>query len=307
MAICAALAGGPPDTARALGSGPAIHTADVYRFFRLYDASGGHPGAEEIQRDYLDTGSPGLKIFARLRNVTGARIAENIRAHPETYSGARRCAAALPRVHKRLKMALKKLVRLYPDARVPPVTIAIGRGKPVGVGGPADGVQIGLEALCSTDYLNPNIEDRFVYVIAHEFVHVQQNPAFVGRDNRTVLEVSLEEGVAEFVGELISGGVSYSHLRALTKGRESEIETAFVADADKTYLSAWLFNGTPQKPGDLGYWVGYRIAKSYYQHASNKRHALREMLEMTSAKAFLAKSGWHPGIQLKATGSVSRL
>jgi len=67
---------------------------------------------------------------------------------------------------------------------------------------------------------------------------------------------------------------------------------------DKADLSKWLYNSTPKKPGDLGYWVGYRIVKSYYQRAADKRRALREILEMTDPKTFLAKSGWSPGIQL---------
>jgi hypothetical protein len=33
--------------------------------------------------------------------------------------------------------------------------------------------------------------------------------------------------------------------------------------------------------------------------ASNQRQALRDILEMTDPKAFLAKSGWYPGIQLR--------
>ena len=40
--------------------------------------------------------------------------------------------------------------------------------------------------------------------------------------------------------------------------------------------------------GDLGYWVGYRIVKSYYQHAADKRRAIRDILEMSDPKAFLA-------------------
>jgi uncharacterized protein YjaZ len=160
-------------------------------------------------------------------------------------------------------------------------------------------VQIGLEALCAADFMNPSIEDRFVYVIAHEFAHVQQVPALVDNTHLTVLEGSLMEGAADFVGELISGGVSYAYLSALTRGREKEIETAFVADQDKTDLSDWLNNSTFEKPADLGYWVGYRITKAYYQHAPDKRQALRDILQLTDAKAFLAKSGWYPGIPLQ--------
>ncbi len=110
---------------------------------------------------------------------------------------------------------------------------------------------------------------------------------------------SLIEGAAEFTAELISGGVSNFQLGAQAKGREKEIEMAFVADEDKTDLSNWLYNGTREKPGDLGYWVGYRIAKSYYQHAADKRRAFREILEMTDPNAFLTNCGWYPGIQLQ--------
>jgi hypothetical protein len=115
----------------------------------------------------------------------------------------------------------------------------------------------------------------------------------------TVLEGSLMEGAAEFTTELVAGRISYVHFDELVKGREKEIETAFVADQDKRDLKDWLNNSTPEKPGDLGYWVGYRIAKAYYQRASDKRAALREILEMTDPKALLARSGWHPGVALE--------
>jgi hypothetical protein len=294
---CAAISRAAETAAPA--AGPIIHIEDVDRFYKVYDAAGGHPTADQLQHDYIDPGSDGLHQFAKLRNISGTAIAETSVRHPEVYSSAKRCMAVLPRVRRRLEVALRTLRSLYPEARFPPVTIAVGRGKPVGVGSPVTGVQIGLEALCATDYLNSNIEDRFVHVIAHEFAHVQQAPALVDDEHATVLEGSLNEGAAEFTAELISGAVAYSYFRAATQGREKEIETAFVSDEDKTDLSKWLNNGTPEKPGDLGYWVGYRVVKSYYQRTSDKRRALREILEMTDPKAFLAKSGWYPGIRLQ--------
>ena len=279
--------------------GPTTHIEDGKRFYKIYDATGGQPTAEQLQRDYLDAGSEELHQLAKVRNVTGARIAETLAKRPEIYSNAKRCLDVLPRVRQRLEVALRELVRLYPQARVPAVTIAVGRGKPVGVGSPVTGLQIGLEALCGIEWLNPNLEDRFVHVIAHEYAHVQQAASLTDDEHPTVLKRSLGEGAAELAAELISGKVAYSHFAALTKGREREIETAFVPDQDKTDLSQWLDNSTADKPGDLGYWVGYRIAKAYYQHAPDKRQTFREILEMTDPKAFLAKSGWYPGIQLK--------
>lgn len=278
---------------------PEIHIEDVERFYRIFDAANGHPTAEQLQRDYLDAGSEGLHTLARLRSVTGARIAETLARDPQIYSNARRCMAVLPRVKVRVQVALGELARLNPEARFPPVTVAVSRGKPAGIGYPDTGIQIGLEAVCAADFMNPDVEDRFVHVICHEYVHIQQAPALAGRDDLTVLERSLLEGGAEFISEMISGLAGQAHFPELTKGREKEIETAFLADQDKTDLSAWLDNSSLEKPGDLGYWVGHRIVKAYYQHATDQRQALRDIFEMTDAKAFLANSGWHPGIELQ--------
>lgn len=288
-------------SASAAAAGPAIQTEDVDRFYKIYDAAGGHPTAEQLQTGYLDQGTDGLHHLAKVRNVTAERIAQAIEAHPELYTGARTCLPALPAVRERLNAAFGKLLALYPEAQTPPVTIAIGRGRPLAISGPGDGVQIGLEAMCAPNAsaLNPNVENRFVHVIAHEYVHSQQNSRLSNDEHPTVLERSLLEGAAEFIGEMISGDVAYGLFRASTKGHEKEIESKFAADVDKTDLSDWLDNTTADKVGDLGYWVGYRIVKSYYQHASDKRAAIREIIQMNDPHAFLAKSGWYPDIQLQ--------
>jgi uncharacterized protein YjaZ len=278
---------------------PVVDIDDVERFYRLYDSVQGHPSAEQLQRDYLDAGSEGLHHFAKARRVTGEAIAANLAKNPQAYIDAKRCMEVLPDTRNRLRASLRKLVELYPEARLPTVTIAVGRGKPVGTASAGTGVQIGLEALCATDWLNPDLEDRFVHVIAHEYVHVQQVPAFVETEQATVLESALMEGAAEFVGELISGEVAYLHLKQNTKGQELAIETKFQADMDKRDLSDWIYNSKPGNPGDLGYWVGYRIVKSYYQNASDKRQALRDIIGLQDARAFLARSGWRPGIELR--------
>jgi hypothetical protein len=280
-------------------SQPTIHIEDVELFYRIYDAAAGHPAADQLQHDYLDVGSDGLHTLAKLRNVTGERIAASIEKNPKMYSDAKRCLRVLPRARERLYTVLGNLRREYPQARTPDITIAVGRGKPVGVGSPVTGVQVGLEALCAATFTNPNDEDRFVHLIAHEYAHVQQNPEIVDDQSLTVLEGALMEGAAELTAEVTSGGIANAYFPSLTAGHEKEIETRFLADLDKTDTSAWLYNSTYEKPGDLGYWVGYRITKAYYQRAKDKRQALKEILEMTDPHAFLAKSGWYPGIKLR--------
>ena len=238
--------------------------------------------------------------FLKVRDLSGETLAKALAKHPEVYSNAKRCVVGLDDVRRRLIIALRKLGELYPEARYPPVTILIGPNTTGGATSAA-GVAIGLETLCRATWMEPNIEDRFVHLIAHEYVHVQQPAAWADDPNATVLFSSELEGGAEFVAELICGSVSNTHLSVWTQGREKKIETAFVADEDKTDMSSWLYNGpgTPEKPGDLGYWVGYRIMKAYYQHAPNKQSALRDMIEVREAKTFLARSGWYPGIVLR--------
>ena len=277
---------------------PVVEIDDVQRFYALYDEMHGHPTADALQHRYIEGGSAGLRTLARLRNVSGQAIADAIAKRPTMYAQTRECIGALPRARTRLSAALAKLKQAYPEARFPSITIAIGKGKPVGVGGRDTGVQIAAEALCANAWINPDTEDRFVRVIAHEFAHVQQRVSFSESDGATVLSASLEEGAAEFVTELTTGSVAYAYMARLVDGREKEIETAFAADIDKTDLSGWLYNSTPEKPADLGYWVGYRIVKSYYQRADDKREALRDIFEMTDPATFLAESGWRPGMQL---------
>lgn len=284
-------------TAPVAAKGPEILTADVERFYRLYETTGGHPFVAQLDA-YLAEGSEGLHQFAKLRNLTGARIAETLRTRPEVHAGARRCLAVLPGVRRRTDAALRKLGRLYPEAKSAPVTLLVGRGRPVGITSPS-GVSIALEALCAVDFWDPDLENRFVRTIVHEYGHIQQSAELQalepGQPAATVLRMSLMEGAAEFTAELLTGQIgNYQHL-AQTRGREAEFEAEFVRDMAGTDLSLWLYNqGASARPGDLGYWVGYRIVKAYYANARDKRQALRDIYELRDPEAFLARSGWKP-------------
>jgi len=299
-----------PTFARAaLPSGPQIHIEDVTRFYVLYDATQGQPTVAQLEQAYLGQASSSLQEFARLRRVTAQRIADQMRSDPAMYARGRQCLQVLPAVQARLAKSFARLAELYPQAKFPPVAIVVGRGRPVGITNPS-GVTIGLEALCAADFMNPDLEDRFVHVIAHEYAHIQQlGPTDFepGDPDATVLRVSLAEGVAEFVAELISGNVGNARHAGWTQGKEMQIETAFVRDMDSTDLSAWCFNyRSPDQPYDLGYWVGYRIAKAYYTRATDKPAALARMLDIEDPKAFLAGSGWTPGMRLPGPARTER-
>ncbi len=267
-------------------------------FYQLYDAANGKLSASTLQEDYIDKGTDGVRQFVPYRIISGEALAKEIGKEELIYRQARSCMEVLPAVKAKLRGSFHRLAALDPQATFPPVTILIGRNNSGGTTGKS-GVLIGLEVVCRSSWLQPNLTERLYHLIAHEYGHVEQSPELdADSDNTTVLKASLIEGVAELVAQLTSGQVSNVHLQRWTAGHIKEIDQRFLDDANKKDVSAWLYNGvgTPEKPGDLGYWVGYRIAKAYYDKAPNKRVALRTLLDLKDPVAILTESGWKPGV-----------
>ena len=44
------------------------------------------------------------------------------------------------------------------------------------------------------------------------------------------------------------------------------------------------------KPADLGYFVGYKIAKEYYKNSKDKKQAVNDIIDMTNPLRFLELS-----------------
>jgi uncharacterized protein YjaZ len=136
-------------------------------------------------------------------------------------------------------------------------------------------------------------------IVAHEHVHILQGRAggIFGRPNKNLLELSLIEGSADFIGELVSGGNINARIRGYALPREAQLWSEFRADMRGTDVSRWLYNqgaSTGDRPGDLGYFVGYRIAESYYNRTADKRAAVRAIIEISDAEQFLTQSGYAP-------------
>lgn len=298
LALAFAVPALAPAAAAPLPPDVEVQSEDVARFFAVFEAAHGAPTAMQLQDGYTAPGTPALQDFVRERLGSAQRLAQKVAADPELFRRAQACAARIPEIRQRVGVALQRLAAVYPPARLPPVTILIGRGTSGGITSPA-GVIIGLETLCKADWLQADIGDRFVHLIAHEYVHVQQPGAAVEAPaDASLLYRALLEGGAEFVGELISGQVANVHLQVWTRGRECAIERDFAAAAAGSDTRDWLYNGVGDRahPGDLGYWAGYRIARAYYAQAKDKQQALADLLDVRphTAADFLRRSGWQP-------------
>lgn len=167
-----------------------IQTDDVTRFFHVLDASAGKPSADDLQRSYLDAGTDALRSFTDSRIGSMERLARAIQDTPALFAKARTCATALPSIRMRVAAAVDQLGTLLPSAALSPVTVLVGRGNSGGVTAEA-GVVSGLQALCDADWMQADVGDRFVHLIAHEYVHVQQPSARVEVEQPTLLYQAL--------------------------------------------------------------------------------------------------------------------
>ncbi len=57
-------------------------------------------------------------------------------------------------------------------------------------------------------------------------------------------------------------------------------------------LSNWLFQGDRAKdrPADLGYYIGYKMCESFCKQTTDKRAAVKAILEIKDFKEFLKAS-----------------
>ena len=305
--LFAASGGQPARSAEPARTGPdaaRVITDDLDRFWRAYDAAWALAPAQRadvFQRGYLDAGSPGLKEFTRLRIGDGAQLAATIDRHPRYYAALRLRMDAVRSYEAPIRAGFRRFAELYPDAVFPDVYLLIGR---MNSGGTLSdrGLLIGLE-MYGRHPDTPDAElgewhravlrdmDGLPHIVVHELVHYQQRYEF--GDAPTLLQLSINEGVADFLGELASGRHINPHVHAWAEPRARTLWAEFAARRHGTSTKGWLYDPAPGqgRPADLGYWVGYRIAKAYYDRSPDKAAAVRDMLTIEDFEAFLARSG----------------
>jgi Predicted Zn-dependent protease (DUF2268) len=284
-------------------------TSDIEHFWDAYDAG---RSASAFQERYLNAASPGLRDFIQARALTASSLTQMVLAFPRYFGAIRANMLRLTEpnaVLDQIRQNYADIESLYPAAVFPPVSFLVGR---FSTGGTVrrSGILIGteffviddttpLDELGSFQRANVKSLDSIPFIVAHEHAHVLQGQAGGQGPNATLLAQSLMEGSADFIGELTSGGHMNAHVHAYGFLHERELWTEFKAVMHgTTNVSQWLYNqgsSTGERPGDLGYFIGYRIAQAFYNRAADKTAALRAIIEVRDAFAFLAASGYDGG------------
>jgi len=257
-------------------------TQDIDNFWKAFDLFKEDTTRNPFGPAYIDIGSDGVKGFTPYRIVSADNLLSVVKKRSSDYEKVRASTLKMKVKEKQCRSTFYALKYWYADARFPPVYFVIGAYNSGGTS-TEQGVFIGAEK--QTD------PDGVPYIVAHELIHFQQKNL---SENPTLLQQSIMEGSADFLGELISGANINLPATVYGNKHEERLCKEFVQRMDSTDYQDWLYgvSGKDDRPNDLGYWMGYKIAEQYFRNAVDKKQAVKDILEVKDCKAFLAKSGF---------------
>lgn len=275
---------------------------DVTNFWQAYDLVQKNPDmAEKIYMEhYINKGTMALQFYYLNKISSVKKFVNTHNLKKKYYPSIRANTLKTSQLKPVFQQSFVNLKNMYPDAIFPPVYFVIGKLNSGGTTS-SDGLilaidQASMSPTADTTELN-NWEKQNIspfknlpYTVAHELIHFQQNGM---ASDTTLLAAALKEGMADFIGELISGKSANERLKIFAKGKEKSIWKDFEKEMFLNRGYNWIANSdqeTADKPADLGYWVGYQICKAYYAQSKDKKKAVYEMLHIQDYKKFFKQS-----------------
>ena len=268
-----------------------FHTEDIGVFWKVFDKTSPKFDPKTFQQEYIDVGSAGLKGFIKMRIESGKNLSKTIKENLSYYQAVRESSLSIDHEKKKLYEYFHKLKEIYPKAEFPDVYFVIG-AKNTGGTTFNGGLIIGAEMYGKpSGSFMPSVDIDYIdEIVLHESVHFQQKY----EPSNVLLAQCIREGTADFITELVAGSHSNGKIHEYGNAHTKELWNEFVNEMNGTDWSNWLYgskNKSRQK--DLGYWMGYKISKAYYDKMDDKMKAIDDMLNITDYEAFLKKSGYN--------------
>lgn len=250
-----------------------------------------------LATEYFGRATPGLTMFVEKYDLSPARLAQAIGQHPEKYADLERIRQALGEEEPQFRRLYAKLKQFAPVAEFPPTYFLVGAYRGIGSGS-IEGPLITVEKETPEAIQSGGLATTLV----HEMVHLEQLMlqgddyfAIFGPE-KTLLALTIREGTADYIAQQVTGTVS-SHDREAhdyVLAREAEIWSRFQMEMLGEETGDWLWEtpADPEQPQDVGYALGARIVGVYYEVASDKAAAVREILAVTDYETFLERSGY---------------
>ncbi len=98
----------------------------------------------------------------------------------------------------------------------------------------------------------------------------------------TLLSKCIMEGSCDFIAEIMLNKRYQAIYIEYGDKNKVDLLKKVSNDADKMEYSDWMYNynETNNKPADLGYYIGYILAKEYYNSFKNKKKAIETIIEL---------------------------
>ena len=289
-----------------------VFTQDIDNFWIAYDSvrqtNDSAKQVQIMQALYVDKGTQGLKAFMEARDYSAPLWVALIRKYPKFWNSIRPNTLTIKSKAAAIEQSITRFKELYPQLKDAKMYFTVG-GLRSGGTTSGDMVLIGSEiatGMASTDVSEfPNkwlagvfkdqSPENIIPLNVHEYVHTQQRG-----ESTTLLSAAIHEGACDFITELVIGKPMQTNYINYGLAHEEQLKELFKQEMFTRSYSNWLYNGSSaQTVADLGYFMGYQICKSYYQKASNKKKAIRDIIELnysneSDVESFLRKSGYYP-------------
>lgn len=288
---------------RSGASDAVIVTTDVSRFWQAFDqaATVAPEARPAVYRSvYFDQASEGLRDYAAFRHVTPENFSDYVEPHRDEYLRLRPYIGRVVEQKPVIAAAYDRLAALYAGIRFPALYFVVGPQRGAGMNS-KNGIILAADMFATppgTPYSYTKVSADYVpYSAVHETIHFNQ--AYETDDASTLLQQVINEGTADFIASL---ALPEPSVRQMTDRwqygcpREAALYERFTKERDQVITSPWFFDHQPDTgwPPDMGYWLGYRIAQTYYHRSADKHAALTALLQVTDFNSFLNSSGY-PG------------
>ncbi|AEW00052.1 secreted protein [Niastella koreensis GR20-10] len=275
-----------------------IFTSDIDHFWQAFDSVQTTRDTirqvEIMQSLYIDKGTAGLREFMQLRNFDAKRLVTVIDSYPLFWKSIRSSTLTIPPQIPTIETYLDKLKNVYPDTKPANVYFTISAVRAAGVTQDsviliAAEIAMGDQHTVASEFPDKRLANFFkpkatvdiIPIIIHEYVHAQQKG-----EGKNLLGQCIYEGACDFITELVLNKPLNQSYLVYGRENEQELKAQFKKEMFSEDLSNWLYNGTTTKTmGDLGYFMGYTICKSYYRNAKNKQQAIQQIIRLNYADA----------------------
>lgn len=283
-----------------------IETSDIDNFWKAYDslknASSKSDSIKFIQELYIDKATPEFKEFIRIRNFTSEEYIMKIKLYPNFWKTIRTNTEQIKYKTSEIIGVFETLKKELPNFKNPKICFVIGCLRTGGTIS-KDLILIGSEIASASDSVDISELSKWLKsvvgktgdissMIAHETIHTQQ----INKKKIKLLTGVMNEGIADFITSKLLGKNINKSIFEYGLKNECDLKAEFFNDlkSNPKDYSKWIYNGgrSKDRPSDLGYFIGYRIAEAYYEKQSNKKEALANLLNHKKYKNIFRESNY---------------